>query len=89
LAKWAEREGITLGDPLKNPKVNELIKSELEQHSKAFRGYERPRGFALLIDDFTTENGMLTPKMSVRRNKVLQNYQSVLDGLYSSAVTSS
>jgi long-chain acyl-CoA synthetase len=83
LAKWAEREGITLGDPLKNPKVNDLIKSELEQHSKAFRGYERPRGFALLTDDFTTENGMLTPKMSVRRNKVLQNYQSVLDRLYS------
>jgi long-chain acyl-CoA synthetase len=82
LAKWAEREGVTLGDPTKNPRVKELIRAELEQHSKDFRGYERPRGFALLTDDFTTENGMLTPKMSVRRNKVLQHYQTVLDGLY-------
>ena len=82
LAKWAEREGITLGDPTKNPRVSELMKAELEQHSKGFRGYERPRAFALLTDDFTTENGMLTPKMSVRRNKVLEHYQTVLDALY-------
>jgi len=84
LAKWAEREGVTLGDsdPTNNPRVRELIKSELEQHSKDFRGYERPRGFALITADFTAENGMLTPKMSIRRNRVLQNYQSVLDALY-------
>ena len=84
LAKWAEREGVTLGDsdPTNNPRLRELIKSELEQHSKDFRGYERPKGFALITADFTAENGMLTPKMSIRRNRVLQNYQSVLDALY-------
>jgi long-chain acyl-CoA synthetase len=82
LAKWAEREGVTLGDPLKNPKVGELIRGELEKHSKDFRGYERPRGFALISEDFTVENGMLTPKMSVRRNEVLKRYQATLDNLY-------
>jgi long-chain acyl-CoA synthetase len=82
LAKWAEREAVTLGEPTTNPRVHELIKSELEQHSKDFRGYERPRGFTLITADFTAENGMLTPKMSIRRNHVLQNYQSTLDALY-------
>jgi long-chain acyl-CoA synthetase len=82
LAKWAEREGITLGDPTTNPQVRELIRAELEQHSKDFRGYERPRGFALVTDDFTVENGMLTPKMSVRRNQVLKHYQATFDKLY-------
>lgn len=83
LAKWAEREGVTLGsDPTNNPKVRELIKAELETHSKDFRGYERPKGFALLTEDFTVENGMLTPKMSVRRNQVLKHYQATLDKLY-------
>jgi long-chain acyl-CoA synthetase len=82
LAKWAEREGITLGDPTTNPQVRELIRAELEQHSKDFRGYERPRGFALVVDDFTVENGMLTPKMSVRRNQVLKHYQATFDKLY-------
>jgi long-chain acyl-CoA synthetase len=82
LAKWAEREGITLGDPTTNPQVRELIRAELEQHSKDFRGYERPRGFALITADFTVENGMLTPKMSVRRNQVLKRYQATFDKLY-------
>jgi long-chain acyl-CoA synthetase len=82
LAKWAEREGVTLGEPTTNPRVRELIKSELEQHSKDFRGYERPKAFALITADFTAENGMLTPKMSIRRNRVLSNYQATLDALY-------
>jgi len=82
LAKWAEREGVTLGDPTTNPRVRDLIKSELELHSKDFRGYERPKGFALITDDFTVENGMLTPKMSVRRNQVLKRYQATFDKLY-------
>jgi len=82
LAKWAEREGVTLAEPTTNPRVRELIKAELEQHSKDFRGYERPKAFALITADFTAENGMLTPKMSIRRNRVLANYQSLLDALY-------
>jgi long-chain acyl-CoA synthetase len=82
LAKWAEREGVTLGDPTTNPRVRELLRAELEKYSKDFRGYERPKGFALLTEDFTVENGMLTPKMSVRRNQVLKQYQSTLDKLY-------
>jgi long-chain acyl-CoA synthetase len=82
LTKWAEREGVTLGDPTTNPRVRELIRLELEKHSKDFRGYERPKAFALLTEDFTVENGMLTPKMSVRRNQVLKQYQSTLDQLY-------
>jgi long-chain acyl-CoA synthetase len=82
LAKWAEREGVTLGDATQNPRVRELIRAELETHSKDFRGYERPKAFALLNEDFTVENGMLTPKMSVRRNQVLKRYQATLDKLY-------
>jgi len=82
LAKWAEREGVTLGDPTSNPQVRELLRAELERHSKDFRGYERPKNFALITDDFTVENGMLTPKMSVRRNHVLKHYQATLDNLY-------
>jgi long-chain acyl-CoA synthetase len=82
LRKWAEREGITLGDPVQDPQVRDLIKAELEKYSKDFRSYEKPKNFALISDDFTTENGLLTPKMSVRRNKVLAAYQATLDALY-------
>ncbi|HEX2671353.1 MAG TPA: long-chain fatty acid--CoA ligase, partial [Polyangiaceae bacterium] len=38
LAKWAEREGIKLGDPTSDPRVRELLRGELEKHSKDIRG---------------------------------------------------
>jgi long-chain acyl-CoA synthetase len=82
LNKWAERESLKLGDPTTDPQVRDLLKGELEKYSKDFRSYEKPKNFLLITADFTTENGMLTPKMSVRRNKVLQNYQAALDKLY-------
>jgi long-chain acyl-CoA synthetase len=82
LGKWAEREGVKLGDLATDPQVRELIKGELEKYAKDFRSYEKPKNFALITDDFSTENGMLTPKMSVRRNQVLANYQAMLDALY-------
>jgi long-chain acyl-CoA synthetase len=82
LTKWAEREGVALGDPTANPKVRELISAELEKYSKGFRSYERPKAFALITADFTVENGMLTPKMSVRRNRVLEHYKETLEKLY-------
>ena len=82
LGKWAEREGLKLGDPTRDPQVRDLIKAELEKYGKDFRSYEKPKNFVLISEDFSTENGMLTPKMSVRRNKVLVTYQAALDSLY-------
>ena len=40
---WAERQGVTLGDVRTNEQVRELIRSELEQLSEDFKGYERVR----------------------------------------------
>jgi len=82
LQKWAEREQHSLKDFASDAKVRELIKVELEKYGKAFRSYEKPKAFLLITDDFTVENGLLTPKMSVRRNRVLERYERALDKLY-------
>jgi long-chain acyl-CoA synthetase len=82
LEKWAEREQIRLGDPTKDERVRALIAGELEKYSKDFRSYEKPKAFTLIRDDFTVENGMLTPKMSVRRNRVFEVYKGELEALY-------
>ena len=36
----------------------------------AFKGFESIQDFALIADDFTTENGMLTPSLKLKRRKV-------------------
>ncbi len=80
--KWASDNGVEVADPTKNDKVRELIKSELEARGKDFKGYERPQKFMLISDDFTTENGMLTPTLKLKRRNVLAKYEGDLDALY-------
>ena len=38
--------------------------------------------FVLVLEDFTTENGMLTPTLKVKHRVVLERYGQELDGLY-------
>ena len=82
IKKWANAKHHTLGELAKDPAVQQLITQELAHYSADFKGFERPSKFALITEDFTVENGMLTPKMSVRRNQVLKHYQATLDKLY-------
>ena len=37
----------------------------------------------LIAEDFTTDNGMLTPSLKVKRRKVMEKYGKTVDALYS------
>ena len=41
-----------------------LIKGEIDRLSDKFKGFESVRDFTLIGQDFTTDNGMLTPSLS-------------------------
>jgi long-chain acyl-CoA synthetase len=84
LTKWAGESGVTLGDDIeKSEDVKKLIEEELKKHSESFKGFERPVKFALTFEDFTTDNGMLTPTLKLKRRNVLAKYEPALDALYS------
>ncbi len=59
-----------------------LIAGELRQRTADFKGFERPKSFAIVTEDFTTDNGMLTPTMKLKRRSILAKYQDRIDGLY-------
>jgi len=82
LEKWATESGKSLGDVEKSDDVKKLIEDELKKYSKSFKGFERPEKFVLTSEDFTTDNGMLTPTLKLKRRSVLQKYESALDALY-------
>jgi long-chain acyl-CoA synthetase len=67
---------------IKNAKVIDKLREEIDHVSKAFKGYERVQKFSLILEDFTTTNGMLTPSLKLKRRAVLAKWGSVLDGLY-------
>lgn len=62
--------------------VEEIILERISVQIHAFPGYAQIRRAAVLPEALTIENGLLTPTMKVKREKVLQTYQSDFDRLY-------
>jgi long-chain acyl-CoA synthetase len=85
LKAWGSENGVSESDPEKlvaHPKVHELFKNQLAEHTGKFKGFEEVRDFAVVTEDFTVDNGLLTPSMKVKRRKVVEKYQPLIDGLY-------
>lgn len=84
LEKWAGENDVSgsLETWLDNDKVLALYREQLDSFSGEFKQFEKVKKFKLIPEEFSIENGLLTPKMSVKRRKVIERYQDVLDGLY-------
>ena len=83
--KWCADNGVNASTPAEiaaNAKVSELIGQELTKYGAEFKGYERPKKWTLLEEEFTTDNGLLTPKMSVKRRNVVARFESEIEALY-------
>ena len=80
--KWADEKGVSLGELESSEELVELLERELAERGADFKGFERPRAFAVVAEDFTTDNGMLTPTMKLKRRAILAKYQDRIDGLY-------
>jgi long-chain acyl-CoA synthetase len=81
---WAQKNGASgSGDALlSNGAVRGLFKKQIEEHSSAFKGFEAVRDFALISQDFTTDNNMLTPSLKLKRREVVKVYGKLIDELY-------
>ncbi len=62
--------------------VRSVLREHLDKYSGDFKQFEKIKQFKVITEEFTVENGLLTPKMSVKRRKVIEKHQADLDGLY-------
>src|SRR5690606_7236044 len=86
LKEWAQNKGLdtnSIPELLKNPAVQTLFREQIAEATRNVKGYERPQRFLLLGEDFTTENDMMTPKMSLKRRVIMERYKGAVDALYS------
>ena len=58
------------------------IEKYLEDLDKSLSLVEKVKRFKLIKDEFTIENGMLTPTLKLKRKKILENYKDDLEKLY-------
>ena len=65
-----------------------IISIEIQNACKQLKMYEKPLAWSPLILGFSQENGMMTPKLSLRRNVILQKFQHIIDAVYSDKASS-
>jgi long-chain acyl-CoA synthetase len=75
--EWKSREELT-----SNPRVVEYVQSELWPMLDDLASFEKPKRLALISEEFTVENGFLTPTLKVKRRVVQERLDAVIDALY-------
>jgi long-chain acyl-CoA synthetase len=88
LEKWAGENDLDASDIdalLADEKVKELFKTEVNRGQSSIKHYERVRDFFLDGDEFTPENGMLTPSLKVKRRAVMAKFGGEIDAMYEGA----
>ena len=58
------------------------ISEEINKINKNLSSVEKIKKFGLIEENFTIENGLLTPTMKVKRNKVILKYKNTLESFY-------
>jgi long-chain acyl-CoA synthetase len=61
---------------------NEKIKKILENINRKLSLIEKIKKFVLIDEEFTINNGMLTPTLKLKRKEIIKNYKQELENLY-------
>lgn len=71
---------------LTDQEINTLISEEVKKANESLSSIEKIRKFIVILEPFSTDNGLLTPTMKVRRHKVKEIYGEALNDLYGSKI---
>ena len=63
-------------------KEKEKINNVIEKVNKKLTLLEKIKKIQLIDENFSIENGLMTPTMKVKRKKVTEKYKSYLEKLY-------
>lgn len=87
LPGWAANNGLgslTVEQARTNETVLAEIQGAVDEANKAVSKAESIRKFSVLAEDFTEDNGTLTPSMKLKRNVIMRDFEDEVEGLYGS-----
>ncbi len=83
--EWCDNEKIAYTQPsemIHNLNVRNLIKSEINKYNQELSKTENVVKFELLADEWSTDNGMLTPTLKVKRKKISEKYADLIQKIF-------
>ncbi len=85
VTEYCRSLGVQVADPGDLPdrsEVRELIRREMATRSAGWKGFERPKGFVLLVEEWSVDNDLLTPSLKVKRRNVVKRYRDEIEAAY-------
>jgi len=88
LEEWARSSDIAFSsrsELIANPKVQALYEGVVDEVNQNLARFEKLKRVLLVADEFSADNGALTPTMKLRRRVIEERYRSQIDELYARA----
>jgi len=84
IAQWARENDRKpdLGELSDSEKFHERLRETMERASARLSPIEQVRRFIVAEEAFTTENGLMTPSLKIRRHEIRRIYGERLEALY-------
>lgn len=85
LQQWCEENGVHWTGPqfmVLNPKVKQLFEKEIEAINQLLLNHERVKKFHLLHQDWSEQEGELTPTLKIKRDIVKDHYKKEIENIY-------
>nr|WP_306238640.1 MULTISPECIES: AMP-dependent synthetase/ligase [unclassified Ornithinimicrobium] len=86
LPGWLERHdlvGLSFAELRENDVLRDAVQRAVNSANESVSKAESIRKFDLLENDFTEDNGYLTPSLKLKRNLVVKDYAAQIKALYS------
>ncbi len=91
LPTWLANNGLpadmSLADAAKNPAVKAEVQRAIDEANTTVSRAESIRKFVILPSEWTEASGHLTPKMSIKRNVIMDDFAGEVDELYAVPVS--
>ncbi len=83
--KWAKSnslENTNINELLNNPELKHIFKQEVQRYNIHLGDWEQIKRFELIPDEWTVENGILTPTQKIKRPVVHQRYKDIIEKMF-------
>jgi long-chain acyl-CoA synthetase len=82
---WLKEEGVSctsLAAAVKETKLIEAFQNEIDTHNQHFGSWEQIKKFQLTPEEWTIDDGHLTPTMKLKRKVIKDKYDGLIESMY-------
>ena len=80
--EWAKRKDHEIKDISTDKKLIKRIQKEVDYYNQRFGKWEQIKKFEITPDEWTIDDGLLTPTLKMKRKNIRSKYKALYDKIY-------